>query len=234
MIAAALLFSTHFLQAKLQTHDVKTGSGEKAAAGDIVTVDYVGKLQTGKQFDSSKGKPPFSFQLGEGKVIQGWEQGIPGMKVGGVRHLVIPPNLGYGTRNIQNGLIPPNSTLVFDVSMLYVSKRGVKSTVAIKDTKVGKGDSVKSGDRVEVMYKGMFVNGVVFDTNMKKGEHPFVFNVGQGVIQGFTLGVMGMKPGGKRKVTIPYDLAYGASGQGDSIPPFSPLVFELELVKIDK
>ncbi len=93
-----------------------------------IVVHYTGWLhdpaapdQRGKKFDSSRDrKQPFSFPLGAAHVIKGWEQGVPGMKVGGVRQLVIPPALGYGGRNIDNGLIPPFSTLVFEIELLAV------------------------------------------------------------------------------------------------------------------
>ena len=102
--------------------DVREGTGTAAAQGRTVTVSYTGWLfdpakpeSKGTQFDSQSS---FTFQLGVGRVIPGWEQGIPGMKVGGQRRLVIPPNLGYGSQMV--GSIPPNSTLVFDVMLLNV------------------------------------------------------------------------------------------------------------------
>jgi FKBP-type peptidyl-prolyl cis-trans isomerase FkpA len=105
--------------------DVRAGTGTAAAAGNTVTVNYTGWLydpaqptQKGLQFDSSVGKTPFSFTLGFGQVIDGWERGVPGMMVGGVRRLVIPPSLGYGAT--RSGPIPPNATLVFDIELLDV------------------------------------------------------------------------------------------------------------------
>jgi FKBP-type peptidyl-prolyl cis-trans isomerase len=105
----------------LQITDTTVGTGAEAAAGDTVTVDYVGELTDGTVFDASKNHgQPFSFTLGEGRVIQGWDQGLVGMKVGGVRTLVIPPALGYGGQAV--GAIPANSTLVFQVTLLDVKK----------------------------------------------------------------------------------------------------------------
>lgn len=112
----------------LQVTDVVPGIGDAALPGMILVVHYTGWLhdaaapdQRGKQFDSSRERgQPFSFPLGAGRVIRGWDQGVPGMKVGGVRRLVIPPSLAYGERDIGNGLIPPHSTLVFDVELLAV------------------------------------------------------------------------------------------------------------------
>ena len=106
--------------AKLGVVDVVVGSGQEAKAGDHVSVHYVGTLPDGTEFDSSrKHGQPFEFQLGRGRVIKGWDQGVPGMKVGGRRKLTIPPSLGYGARGAGN-LIPPNATLLFDVELLSI------------------------------------------------------------------------------------------------------------------
>ncbi len=101
-------------------NDVKVGTGAVAKAGETVTVQYTGWLMNGKKFDSSKDRnEPFTFQLGAGQVIQGWDEGVAGMKVGGTRMLVIPPSLGYGERG-AGGVIPPNATLKFEVELLGV------------------------------------------------------------------------------------------------------------------
>lgn len=98
--------------------DISVGSGETAAAGMHVTVHYTGWLTDGSKFDSSKDRDdPFSFPLGAGRVIRGWDEGVAGMQVGGVRKLTIPPDLGYGARG-AGGVIPPNATLVFEVELL--------------------------------------------------------------------------------------------------------------------
>jgi FKBP-type peptidyl-prolyl cis-trans isomerase len=108
--------------------DLVAGIGDEALPGHTVVVHYTGWLfdpaapdKRGRQFDSSRDrKQPFSFPLGAAHVIRGWEQGVPGMKVGGLRQLVIPPSLGYGARNIADGLIPPHSTLLFEIELLAV------------------------------------------------------------------------------------------------------------------
>jgi len=107
--------------------DLRAGTGAAAAAGNLVTVNYTGWLydpsrpeQKGQQFDSSIGRQPFSFRLGAGQVIRGWDQGVVGMQVGGQRRLVIPPELAYGSQG-SGGVIPPNATLVFDIELLSVS-----------------------------------------------------------------------------------------------------------------
>jgi len=121
LLAIAILFlsgSSLFSQ-ELLIQDTKQGLGREAIRGNTVVVHYTGKLTNGKVFDSSVDRgEPFSFVLGQGQVIQGWERGILGMKEGGKRKLTIPPNLGYGTRPV--GPIPANSTLIFDVELLKV------------------------------------------------------------------------------------------------------------------
>jgi FKBP-type peptidyl-prolyl cis-trans isomerase FkpA len=109
----------------LQKTDTVAGTGKAAKAGSTVTVHYTGWLyapkqpgQHGAQFDSSAGGEPFTFQLGAGKVIPGWDEGLVGMKVGGKRTLVVPAAMGYGSRGA--GPIPPNANLIFDVQMLDV------------------------------------------------------------------------------------------------------------------
>jgi FKBP-type peptidyl-prolyl cis-trans isomerase len=105
----------------VQTQDTSAGSGAIAAPGDTVTVHYVGTLTDGKVFDSSRDRgQPFTFVLGAGDVIKGWDQGVVGMKVGGTRRLTIAPDYGYGDRAV--GPIPANSTLVFEVELLGVQK----------------------------------------------------------------------------------------------------------------
>ena len=103
----------------LRITDLVVGSGAEAKAGQKVSVNYRGTLENGKEFDSSYGRGPFAFPLGGGRVIQGWDEGVAGMKVGGKRKLVIPPDLGYGSRG-AGGVIPPNATLIFEVELLGV------------------------------------------------------------------------------------------------------------------
>jgi FKBP-type peptidyl-prolyl cis-trans isomerase FkpA len=114
------------LAADLVKTDTSVGKGKEAVAGKMVEVHYTGWLhdpkapnQRGKQFDSSVGRGPFTFPLGSGRVIKGWDEGVAGMKVGGKRTLVIPSELAYGSRG-AGSIIPPNATLVFEVELLDV------------------------------------------------------------------------------------------------------------------
>ena len=133
VIVYALLWTSQAMSAAkvttpsgLQYVDLTVGSGELAKAGDQVSVHYTGWLQNpdaskGRKFDSSKDRgQPFQFGLGQGQVIKGWDEGVQGMKVGGVRELTIPPALGYGQAG-AGGVIPPNATLIFDVELLGVT-----------------------------------------------------------------------------------------------------------------
>jgi FKBP-type peptidyl-prolyl cis-trans isomerase FkpA len=110
--------------------ELHIGSGTEATVGTIVTVNYTGWLydrtktdNKGIQFDSSSNAGPFAFALGLGQVIQGWDRGVPGMKIGGIRRLVIPPSLAYGA--VRFGPIPPDATLVFDIELVDVQTSAV-------------------------------------------------------------------------------------------------------------
>lgn len=111
----------HDLTHALLTEDLVVGSGATAEAGQDIVVHYVGLLADGTQFDSSRARQdPLDFALGAGDVIKGWDQGLPGMKVGGKRRLTIPPELAYGDRGLA-GIIPPRATLVFEVELLEIA-----------------------------------------------------------------------------------------------------------------
>ncbi len=107
--------------AGLEIKELQKGDGAIAQTGDTVSVHYTGWLMNGKKFDSSLDrKKPFQFEIGAGRVIKGWEQGVAGMQVGGKRQLIIPAELAYGSREVGGGLIPANSTLKFDIELLSI------------------------------------------------------------------------------------------------------------------
>ena len=113
---------------ELEYEDTLVGDGDEARAGQKVVVHYTGRLTDGTKFDSSRDRvQPFEFVLGAGQVIEGWDQGIEGMKVGGKRTLTIPPKLGYGRRGAPPK-IPGNATLVFEVELMNIKKRGTRSS----------------------------------------------------------------------------------------------------------
>ncbi len=103
----------------LRHEDIVLGTGASPTRGQTVVVHYTGWLTNGKKFDSSVDRDePFEFKIGVGQVIQGWDQGVMTMKIGGKRKLTIPPELAYGSEDVGDGLIPPNSTLIFEVELL--------------------------------------------------------------------------------------------------------------------
>ena len=120
-LLASLLFGTTVMAADLQIETLTTGDGAVAEAGMRASVHYEGRLENGEVFDASRPRgQAFSFTIGAGQVIRGWEQGVEGMKVGETRRLTIPPELGYGAAG-AGGVIPPNATLVFEIELLDVS-----------------------------------------------------------------------------------------------------------------
>lgn len=208
----------------LRYQDLAEGTGETAQNKEFVQVHYTGTLTDGKEFDSSKRRgEPFLFALGEGEVIKGWDEGVAGMKVGGKRKLWIPPELAYGVQERPG--IPPNSELIFEVELVKIVH--LKS----EDQADGSGEPAKRGDLVEVHYTGRLADGKVFDSSTK-GE-PLQFRLGaRQVIPGWDKGLVGMKPGGKRKLTIPPELGYGSAGSPPVIPPNAELIFDVELVRV--
>lgn len=103
----------------LTYREIECGEGDEATVGDLVLVHYTGTLEDGTEFDSSVGGEPFDFTIGAAQVIEGWEQGIPGMRVGGKRELTIGPDLAYGDAG-ASGIIPPNATLIFEVELVEI------------------------------------------------------------------------------------------------------------------
>lgn len=231
MVATLIAFAGLVIQEpKINFIDMIIGKGEPAQAGDLVAIDYRGTTTSGLEFGSTQNRPPQTFPLGRGVVIEGLEQALIGMKPGGKRVISVPPELGYGDK--ANGPIPPNSTLIYEITLLRVDKEGAEPKIEIVEVAEGEGAPAKEGDELEVHYTVRFLNGLKLDSSLDRNE-TFKVTLGKtSVIKGFTQGLTGMKQGGKRKVTIPYLLAYGESGRPPQIPPYSTLVFDLEIVKI--
>ena len=126
LLSAAVVFLALYISnvaaGYLEIEDLSVGTGVEAISGDKVTVHYTGWLIDGTKFDSSLDRgQPFSFQIGARQVIEGWDRGLQGMQVGGVRKLTIPSELAYGDRAVGGGLIPANSTLVFEIRLLKIA-----------------------------------------------------------------------------------------------------------------
>jgi peptidylprolyl isomerase len=222
----------------LQYADEIEGEGETPKPGQTCIVHYTGWLwennAKGKEFDSSKKRnAPFAFPVGKQRVIQGWDEGVATMKVGGTRELLIPSELAYGSSG-RGGVIPPNATLFFEVELLGVMKK-TESGLEYRDIKVGDGPTPRNGQTCVVHYTGWLwqgAKGKKFDSSVDRGE-PLPFAVGKRmVIQGWDEGVATMKVGGKRELLIPSALAYGAKGHPAGIPPNATLFFEVELVDV--
>jgi len=237
----------------LKYYDIKVGDGEEPAPGAKVSVHYSGWDTSGKLFDSSvKRGSPFSFNTDRG-VIKGWIEGVRGMKVGGIRRLEIPADLAYGKND-----------LIFEVEMLGIDAPGAGNAAApnqdeTKDDdkpdpvqssiegltpvttesglkyyvlKAGDGEVPRSGAEVTAHYSGWLTDGTLFDSSVKRGQ-PFTFRTNGGVIDGWLEAVSTMKVGEKRRLEIPPDLGYG-DRQAGKIPPNATLVFEMELLSIEK
>lgn len=224
----------------------KAGNGKRAKAGDIVKVHYTGKLTDSSVFDSSIPRnKPFQFKLGEGQVIAGWDEGIELLHEGDSATLTIPSSLGYGDRDM--GKIPPNSTLIFDVELISVTEpvkpfevNGLDTLTTesgLKYIRLNENDSgqkASPGDMVYVHYSGFLEDGKLFDSSVERGE-PFVFPLGQGkVIRGWDEGLALLKEGEKAKFIIPPDLAYGDRGYPPVIPEKATLIFDVELLTVQK
>ena len=229
----------------LKIYDEKVGTGKPAAPGAILKTHYTGWLLNGRKFGSSRdlGKP-LSVVMGAGKMIKGWEQGLEGMREGGVRWFRVAPSMGYGAT--AYAMIPSNSTLLFRVEL--VSSEIDEELAATMDffpdtttltlengseglryaiVKPGEGEPAKSGSTVKVHYTGWLVNGYKFDSSRDRGQ-PFAFPLGGGrVIRGWELGVQGMLPGEKRILIVPPGLGYGSRAAGP-IPGGSTLIFAVE------
>ncbi|MBI1286407.1 MAG: FKBP-type peptidyl-prolyl cis-trans isomerase [Flavobacteriales bacterium] len=223
----------------------KHGNGEAAEKGDNVSVHYAGRLLDGSPFDNSYDRgQPFTFPLGGGRVIKGWDEGIAYLHVGDSATLIIPSNLGYGSMNRPT--IPANSTLIFDVQLMDV-KKVVKPTpfktegldtiatgTGLKYIRLNKTDGtpVTPGSTVAVHYTGYLYDGTIFDSSVSRGE-PISFPIGVGrVIKGWDEGIALLKVGEKARLIIPYQLAYGEHGAGSMIPPRTNLIFDVELVSV--
>lgn len=230
----------------LQYYDLTAGKGTEAITDSIVTTDYTIWVQ-GEDDEytfvaSSQDGQPLTFVIGQGNMVfPGWEWGVLGMKAGGKRFLVIPPDLALGEQG--NADIPPNSTLVMEIELVEIAEPQVatevdeedytttESGLKYYDLQKGTGDAPTEGQTVAVHYTGWLEDGTQFDSSIERGQ-PFTFVLGTGsVIAGWDEGVASMKVGGKRQLVIPADLGYGESGSG-SIPPSATLIFEVELLEI--
>ncbi|RVW00786.1 peptidylprolyl isomerase [Rhodococcus xishaensis] len=223
--------------AELAVKDIVVGEGPEATPGAKVEVHYVGvDFDSGEEFDSSWSRgESIAFPL-QG-LIAGWQEGIPGMRVGGRRQLTIPPELAYGPAGGGHQL--SGKTLVFVIDLLDVvvppeppviapSEGPAPAELVIEDITVGEGAEAQPGGIVDVHYHGVeYETNEVFDSSFLRGDSvKFPLNR---LIPGWQEGIPGMKVGGRRKLTVPPELAYGPAGGGHQLSG-KTLVFVIELL----
>lgn len=237
----------------LQYVMLQVGEGETPVAGDQVNVHYTGWLEDGTEFDSSRSRnQPFSFTVGTGNVIAGWDEGLTLIAEGGRALFIIPPQLAYG--EVARGAIPANATLYFEVELLGIERGpeglGESDPVQIPVTfdpadvtttasglqyvilEAGDGPLPQATDTVRVHYTGWLKNGDQFDSSLERNQ-PIGFILGAGrVIPGWDEGIALLPVGTRALLIIPPDLAYGPEGRGP-IPANAALYFEVEVVSAE-
>ena len=220
--------------------DVVVGTGIAAAIGNFVDVTFTLWLydetqpdEKGEQLTTST--DPVNVLLDPLLVIAGWIQGVPGMRVGGLRRLIIPPALAFGGAGSPEGAVPPNTPVVYEIELLRVDEA---PDLTITDLVVGTGAEATDGVSLTVEYTGWLYDpsepdnkGFQFDASAGT-PFPFVLGAAE-VIPGWDQGLPGMRVGGQRRLTIPPDLGYGAAGRADAgIPSNATLVFDIELLTV--
>ena len=226
---------------QIEYTETEAGTGAQPKPGDIVTVHYTGMLEDGTIFDSSiESGQPFTFVLGQGQVIPGWDQGIALMHEGGKATLVIPPELAYGTTGRDQ--IPPDATLTFEVELVEVLAAPEPADIALEDYETtesglkyfdlepGRGESPVSGDSVTLHFYGWLEDGTSLGGTTDGPPASFQIG-GNQVFPGLEEGVSTMSVGGQRQLLIPPELAFGDTGSA-SVPPNATLIIEVTLLNI--
>lgn len=232
---------------ELGIEDVIVGEGAEAVSGSFVEVHYVGVLNsTGEQFDASWDRgSPFSFALGGGQVIAGWDEGVTGMREGGRRILRIPAAQAYGDGG--SGIITPGSDLVFTVDLATVTTPAdpadepqltvpdeLSGELDIEDIVEGTGPAAVAGDTIEMNFTSILAStGETFVSSWQQGGLPAEFEAGgESGLPGFDEALVGVKAGGTRNVIIPPDLAFGAEGLPGQVEPDETMIVQMDILSV--
>lgn len=218
----------------LEYVELEAGTGPMPQPGDMVSVHYTGTLEDGTEFDSSIGREPFSFTLGQGQVIPGWDEGIALMNEGGKARLIIPSELGYGPSG--SGPIPPDATLIFEVELLEVRATPKLTDIAEEDYTItesglkyyifeqGSGATPQMGDLVTVDFELWLEDGTFLDSTIDRGT-PYTFLLGSASsLPGLDEGMVLLQEGGRAQLTLPPQLADGSG---------ATYVFEVTLLETE-
>lgn len=224
------------------------GEGAEANPGDEVVVEYAGWLPNDRLFDTTMGGRPKQVELGSGTLVEGLEVGIAGMREGGRRQLVVPPELGYGASGHRR--VPPDTPLRYEVHLVEVHDAAdapaptsaptevdeyttTASGLKYHDLAAGTGPAPEAGDTMLIHYTGWLADsGDEFGTSRGRDPLPVPLGAGQ-ITAGLEEGLATMKVGGERQLVVPPELAYGEKGSPPEIPPDATLVYEVELVGIE-
>lgn len=239
----------------LRVEDFEVGAGQAAKVGSQLTLRFVGYLEDGTIFDQSTKDtgPAFRFILPERPIVEGWGLGLQGMRAGGVRKISVPPALAYGQEGDPADedvpAIPPNSTLTYLVKMIQVEppvagpeapsafqgKVARSETMAggliVDDYRLGAGEGAKNGDRARLYFRGYLQDGKLFSAKDGSAKAMEVIVGDADMIEGWNKGIIGMKAGGLRKLTVPAEMAFGDKGEGP-VPPGAKLTFMIQLVEL--
>jgi len=194
---------------------------QRAKEGDTIMVSYKGFLADGKVFDTSEGKDPISFKLGEGRVIKGWEKGLVDTCPGEQVVMVIPPELGYGSRG-AGGVIPPDATLYFITTLEGIVRVNKENPSCIATKKVDSGVKVTMSSRVTL------ASGDIVDVSTDTLKFP------SGLIKGWELGLKGACEGDEREILLGSNLAWGEQGIPNKVPAEASIIINVSVDKVEK
>ena len=220
------------------------GSGDFPKSGDKVWVHYYAKFENDSIYASSAEKGPIDVRLGYGQLIKGWEEGIRLVKPGGSILLVVPPELGYGSKAHNN--IPANSTLIFEIALLQVDVGNAIEPFSISGKKrqkgkkglryyivsEGEGAKAKYGDNAYIHFTGYLPDGSIFDSSYKNGNPVRVTVGGDEFVKGLDMGLLFMNKGSKIKLVVPAKLAYGKDGLNNIVPPNTKITLDIEMIDL--